>query len=202
MRLMGRKHGRARTSHHFVLFIYLFLAASWLLLPRTCREVYAFMHSWHSSDAKRGVDIFAAGAFVSVCWWWGERSGGWWGQGCRRGWGWREGSERELSKFSSQLLAEHGAPGTLINVASPTAPHSGPAQLSVDQCLLFKWKRLSLSTSIAFRRKRFQHGKRMKYHKCCSYHARPLGGGVLVCCNGTQQTFPASGTVQPLISRF
>lgn len=49
-----------------------------------------------------------------------------------------ERKARELSKFSSQLPAEHGAPGTLINVASPAAPHSGPARLSVDQYLLFK----------------------------------------------------------------
>lgn len=51
-----------------------------------------------------------------------------------------ERKARELSKFSSQLLAEHGAPGTLIHVASPAAPHSGPARISVDQCLLFKRK--------------------------------------------------------------
>lgn len=33
-----------------------------------------------------------------------------------------ERKARELSKFSSQLLTEHAAPGTLVKVVSPSLP--------------------------------------------------------------------------------
>lgn len=119
---MGRKMGGA-----FFFYIYIFIFSTHL--AGCCCSVLAKKSALSCTAdtpvTQRALSIFSPPALS--CLFVGDEeltvggSGGGWTK-MQEGLRMKRGQARELSKFSSQPLTEHGAPGTRVQVARPSLP--------------------------------------------------------------------------------